>query len=166
MRFDDDVWYAKWFFWSLGIRDAFRPYWKRKEEKIREQGTTNLCFFIRTMVFTAPIILLLHATVYGAAVLTLTWVPVKLFGAKSYFSIIGAIALIALVVLGLKRMPRKEQSPVRLPVKRYPYQTVDADVTASRKNPTFVAVVIKWLVAIDQKICPTIEITYKQGVRR
>lgn len=166
MKFGDDVWYAKWFFWALGIRDAFRPSWKRKEREIRKTNRTNFCFFFRTMTVTAPLIILLHAVVYAAAVLSLTWLPVYFFGNKTYFSVLGAIALVALIVLGVKKFLMKFDQPVQGRVAPRPEYYLHESIPAKEVEPSFRSVVVEWLVSLDKKICPTIEFSQKREVRR
>lgn len=163
MKLDYDMWYVRWFFWALGIRDAFRPYWKGKEGEIRYTNRTNFCFFFRTMTVTAPLIILLHLVVYGLAILSLTWFPVHVFGGQTYFSVLGSIIAIALIIFGVN----KSLGKIRWPTKREPEPPRRATSPSTEEiEPSFFDLVREWAIAIDKKICPIVEFSKKKEVRQ
>ena len=145
MDLNRSKWYVRWYFWSLGIMDEF---WESYTVEEKEQTGTNLCAFMRTIFFSAPLVLLLSATMYTSALASVTVWPVYLFGFKVYGVGLGAVIvlvlLIALVVHLLdKRAKRKLEQPTK---------STKTDTT----NPSFVRVVWRWMSAKKQKFCPLV----------
>ena len=155
MNFKDlnpDLWYVKWFFWSLGIYTTFQnDFWS--ERRIRENGT-NLCFFGRTTLITAPVIIMLHVFMYVSAVLVLTIVPIRYFGGSGYLWILAAISVLCLVIFGMKRFYAwgREARYARRNIHRPTPQIM-------ARGPNFFDVLGQWRKAVHEKICPLVTFT-------
>lgn len=160
MNLNRQQWYVRWFFWSLGVWDTFLD---RDGALYMERHGTNLCFFLRTMFVWAPLILVLHAIVYGAAIAALTIVPIYLFGGSGYFWSIGAIVTLFLIIFGEKALRNhlRDRSYQRR-------QAADGAEAISTESvpaaPSFFRVLWEWFVAQKKKICPMITFP-KQEVR-
>ena len=159
MDLNPQSWYVRWFFWSLGILDAFLDNGERRW--YMERHGTNLCFFLRTIVLYTPLILLLHAVVYGVALAALTIVPVLIFGASGYFSTVIAITLLVLIVIGVKQW-RKHQQKGYQETELNRSARIAAVTEAIVAGPRFFQVLWAWLVAAKKKVCPMIRFLKRQ----
>lgn len=150
MDLNKSKWYVRWYFWSLGICEEFRDnhslIWNA------EKDGTNLCAFMRVILIYAPLILLLHAIVYAAALAVITVLPIWLFGLMSYGLVVGAIALlIILVALAINLVGELlDKRRTRIDAQEQAVKTTSADAT----DPSFVRVLGRWVVAKKRKVCP------------
>lgn len=146
-------WYVRWFFWSLGICDVFRD---RDTAWLVERDGISLCPFIRIMLVYAPLVIAFHAVVYVAAFMTLTAMPIYLFGGSAYLWGIGDVIILTLIIVGIKKL--NAWLDVRTPVSHAP----KIKKVSTSSGPSFFAVIRQWLVAVHEKICPTITFVANQ----
>ena len=159
MQLDSSRWFVRWYFWSQGIWDEFSD--RSDLWRVEEKGT-NLCHFMRVTLVWAPLVLLLNIAVYGAAIASLTVVPVVLFGFTFYLSLIGALATIALIVWAIKR--DRTTTPERQPLETRTRAT-EPVVEKPRvgAGPGFWKTLWLYLVAVKAKVCPTITFNGAEG---
>lgn len=158
MDLNPQSWHVRWFFWSLGIWDAFLDNGERGWQM--ERHGTNLCFFLRTIVLYTPLVLLLHAVVYGAALAALTIVPILIFGASGYFSTVIAITLLVLTVIGVKQWRKHQQKGHQEAELRRPAPVAVTEVITA--SPRFFQILWEWIVAVEKKVCPMIRFAKRQ----
>ena len=163
MQLNQEQWHVRLFFWSLGIWDAFMD--RNTKVSINRYGT-NLCFFVRVMVIGAPLVLALHAVVYGAAIAALTAVPVILFGFSWYLAGVAAITTIVLFIRGIKKFWDWRQDRYWERKDREHARAMEPPTEVHMPTPTlsFWAVVREWIKAHKAKICPMI--TFQSDKRR
>lgn len=148
MDLNRNKWYVRWYFWSLGILDEFLERYNSAEHK--ERTGTNLCAFMRTILFSAPLVLIFTAIVYATFLGVVTVWPIYLFGLKGYGIGLGVLVVLALLIcLGAmvynslieKRLARKQTA-----------KPTNTDET----SPGFFHLVWQWLKARKQKVCPLV----------
>lgn len=173
MELNPNSWYVRLFFWSVGIWGAFLDKeYRYVPDDLRERGT-NLCFFVRVMVVYMPLVLLLHAAFVVAAVVSLTALPIYLFGSIAYGWTLAAIAAVIVAILGVKRMLglrallRAIEQERAQREKRFVEQEREerSVVTEAPKGPSFFEVLWAYLVAGKKKICPSVTFLNPQEVR-
>ncbi len=147
MELKKDAWYARWFFWSLGICGSFLdifPY--NLEERTKEKGT-NLCFFVQCNLLYAPLILVLNAAAYIGALAVVTAIPIYLFGFVAYLWVAGGILAAILAIFAIYFLSSKlgELNEIK---------TRQKEKAAS--NPRFGSLLWAWCAAQKQKVCPLI----------
>ncbi|MBI2035983.1 MAG: hypothetical protein HYT12_04890 [Candidatus Liptonbacteria bacterium] len=155
MELDRKTWYVRLFFWCLSINDAFT---ENNTEGYAEYHGTNLCHLTRVMLIYTPVILLLHAVLFGSAVAAITVIPVHLMGFSGYISTVGALVVVAALIYAAKRYRRRQRdnSLGEGLGNRMPY---------SPKEPSFLALVWRGLVTLKQQtICPLITFADKKEV--
>jgi hypothetical protein len=167
MELERRQWFVRWFFWSLGIWNEFT---ERDDSWRMKRRGTNLCHFIRVTSVWAPLVLLLHLAVYGAAISALTLVPIALFGFTFYISLIVAIATVVLVVWASKRYMAYQRS--RAAHKAYTATSTAAPATEAKpvekappapRPPGFFETLWAYIVAIKRKVCPMISFREPEG---
>ena len=149
MELNRDKWYVRWYFWSLGICEEFRDdHYLQRDAK--ENGT-NLCAFMRVVLVYTPLILLFTAIAWTAALVTITVLPIWLFGFKGYGIGVGALVALCIFVyltitLVVWLKDKRESKALAQE------QTTNIDAT----SPSFVRVLGRWVVAKKRKVCPLI----------
>ncbi|TSC84869.1 MAG: hypothetical protein G01um101413_253 [Parcubacteria group bacterium Gr01-1014_13] len=146
MDLNRSKWYVRWYFWSLGIMEEFWERWSMTSEK--ERAGTNLCQFMRTILFSAPLVLLLNAIVYISALASLTVLPIYLFGFKIYGVGLGAVVTLVLLIISGSYL-YNSWTDRKL-------KQVDKPKKTDTANPSFVRVVWRFVQARKQKICPLV----------
>lgn len=167
MQMDRGQWHVRWFFWSLGIWDEFTDH---NSTWHTEENGTNLCHFIRVTLVWVPLVFLINIFVYGAALATLTLVPVVLFGFTTYIAFIVATAIVIAVVWASKYSSYKRRHREREQRFRETY-SADSSTAASSADatpmaagaPGFFKTLWAFIVAGKQKICPMITFREPQG---
>jgi len=155
MNLNKQSWYVRWFFWSLDILDKFVGC-----DTWRYQKGTNLCHFMRVILIYAPLVLVLHLALYGAAIGVVTVLPVYLFGWGSYGKTLGFVAagvfiwFVTQAILERRKITGQESIVAQSP----------KVVQASSAGPTFWQVVGEWLRAKKAKVCPLIAFNDSKGV--
>jgi hypothetical protein len=164
MNFKDTTkWYVRWFFWSADIWLTFREREYAMME-LRERGT-NLCFFIRTMFVSAPLVILLHIFVYGTAVVAVTYWPVKVFGAVGYLStlLVGGSIALTIFLRNKSRESKRKLEETRQRVMAQYTEAMVAEYVALPASPTFRSVAWEWILAQKKKVCPLITFTRQEA---
>lgn len=87
-------WRIRWFFWSLAIYDEFMGGDCQDDAWQYEKYGVNKCPMWRTNLVWAPIVLTLHAIVYGSVIAVLTVWPAYLFGVLSYTGFVIGVAVV------------------------------------------------------------------------
>ena len=154
---DRESWFVRWFFWSLGIYDAFLN--TDRTWRIEQYGA-NLCFYVRTMLIWAPFVLILHTIVYGAAIIALTAVPIHYFGGSGYAWIVSAVVLVIGIRLLRNYMIEREES--QRSVRRQTRREEIPAVAEAPRGPSFFDILWEWLVAQKKKICPMVTFAKQQ----
>ena len=157
-----NVWYVRWFFWSLGIlyqfKDVYSVPWKIEDTQKRG---TNLCMFVQSMLIWAPLVIILHLVLYGSALAALTAIPIYFFGFWGYAwgvgSIGGVIAVIVAALWCLKWSIEQREK------RRAAANTQKKEEKPSSKKapsaPSFFTIFWRWIVAKKQKFCLLIAFT-------
>lgn len=154
MNLKTNAWYVRWFFWSLGIVDAFfgQERYRLSQEYVERNGT-NLCFFVQCNLLYAPLILALNTATCLGALAVLTAAPIYFFGFITYLWILGVIGVIILAIyLVVKLIGYWVDRPV--------------EVKETEQNPGFGSVLWAWLAAKKQKVCPVIKFSDSQEEAR
>lgn len=154
MHLDRDLWYVRWFFWSLGIWDAFMDNgdttWRVETRGI------NLCPFVRIMLLYAPLVIVLHAVVYVAAFMAFTVIPIRLFGWSNYLWAFGVVIVFTLVaVVSIRKLNDWSAAQTAAYVPKIKKVSAFSD-------PSFFTVLRQWLAALHKKICPIITFVTSQ----
>lgn len=117
---------------------------------------TNLCYYIRTTLISAPLVILINAAVYISALICITYTPITLFGWGVYFSILGLTGLIALAAFLINKIPEKKLTEEQVLAK-----TKMAEAKRLRKlarGPSFLSLIWHWLVNQKKRVCPIINL--------
>jgi len=138
MYLDTRTWYVRWFFWSVGILEEFTGAYRAWE--ITKTGT-NLCYFVRVLLFSTPLVLLLHVALYAWILALVTIVPMAFFGATLYGIILLGELGGGVLLWGLFKLLKKNVTPISLP----PLTT-----------PSFIRVLWEALCAAKKRVCPLI----------
>lgn len=118
---------------------------------------------MRVSLLWGPAIILLNIVFYAAAIASVTYLPIHLFGFGGYGRIIAAIiALIAFIWLSSLAEAAFKDWLYQRKVNRIMREDASATEVAPtiNKGPSFASVVVTYAAATKQKICPTI--TFKQ----
>lgn len=170
---DKKSWHARLFFWSLCIWLKFKygQYWKGQLSKYERQ--TNLCFYMRTIIVWMPLVLGLHLMVWGALFYVSFILPGELFGFKAFgkfwLFVLLAAALVAAVIFGGIVYEENIEPKIRPKIRSYVRKRKEekrAAVAAKPPEPKGMSgweVLITWLVARKQAICPFI--SFQKEVR-
>ena len=152
MNLNKDKWYVHWYFWSLGICEQFSDNF-RLIDRAEIRGT-NLCAFMRVIIIYAPLILLLHAIVYAAALATVTVWPIYLFGLKWYGIGVGALVALVLTIIVVVKLViwllRKREEKIEA------QEQLAKPTNDNPTGPSFLRIVGQWVMAKKRKICPLI----------
>lgn len=152
MNCDMNLWYVKWFFWSLDIIDQFTGNtgrWKTPRAETFKNGT-NLCHFFRSILY-GSLIFTHTFCLYGFVVFVVFILPFILFPPSGVF---GIIALILLAVTAISAGIGAAVGIVYCG--GYGYEKIKVYYQKETKNPGFCTVVITYVVSIKQMFCPTI----------
>lgn len=154
MNLSANIWYVKWFFWSVAVIQATRGKPYNIDNRINQflQKGTNLCQFMRTILigtfFTGANIL-----VWINAVFVVFIYPCILFPPSDILSaiflllcILLAIAIVVGLAIGFVRVGTHVSEKV------YDWANKRSDT-----NPGFFTLMIKYIVSVKQKFCPAIK---------
>jgi hypothetical protein len=166
---------------ALSIWDEFRGEYTALWTPNSSGGyeSTNLCFFMRTILVWAPLVFLLHALMLFLAWVALWYFPASFFGAVVWAGYIGRFFLLVLgvwlLILGIKMLDEKMTVIIerrRKPPKPKPYKKPKIHVDLSRAKKVFQGIrdfsslLIDWAWAQKKKICPTIKFTEPQSEKK
>lgn len=146
--FDPEQPLSKLFFWALEIVDAFTEKYSHYEYK----NGTNLCHFIRVIVFYMPLTILSQLITWTAVLGAGLILPLYLFHWKVYLIglgvVVGAIVVIigGIVGFGLLMELYDERKSAR-----------SKGETEAQGEPTTTGVILAFLAAQKQKICPFVK---------
>ena len=142
-EFSKESWYVRVYFWCLTVCWRFlKPEYAEGEIRYIKEKGTNICSFSRVMLG-ALLILVLHLLVYGALIIALTMVPIRLFGGDFYLSIAWRVGLASLLVLvgvaamWFLRRKHKEQPAQEPAERRHGEETRRRVRRPVRTSPTF-----------------------------
>ena len=171
MELNPNVWYVRLFFWSFEIWSAFLEGDYARDRSHMEKNGTNLCFFIRVMVVYMPLVLLLHLGLVVVAVISLTALPIYLFGGIAYGWILATTAMVVGIIWGVKTMRQHRLRRARDMASLIDYVEVEEEPVASQvdtalKGPGFFEVVWAYIVAAKKQVCPSINFLPTKEVRR
>ena len=161
MNLDRKSWHVRLFFSSHGICDKFTGFdrnWYYDDfdrSWYYDDESTNLCHYVRVILLYAPLVFLAHLIFLAAALYVLILLPFQLFGTGYWYAIgiIAALAALAGIAVWFHRrwefvwskkheektsQPTPEPEPVKV------------------KRPGFFEVLWNYLIAVKQKICPTV----------
>jgi hypothetical protein len=148
MRINKERGIGKFFFWALGICEAFTD----RSLAYKYEHHTNLCHFVRVALFYAPIILLLQILFWAYAITALVIIPAYLFGFMSFLKtfgiVVGGIVALFLALIVIDLVVRMGYNGVRDWMKDFWYE--------HRHAPTLLTVVVEWAKAKKQRICPIV----------
>ncbi|MFZ2484641.1 MAG: hypothetical protein WAX80_01675 [Minisyncoccia bacterium] len=163
MDLDRELWYVRWFFWSLDIWDDFND----NNTQWKYRNGTNLCHFMRVIFVWCPLVLLLHLVLYASAIVVVTALPIYLYGGTSYAWVIGTIVATCVSIIVAKRFLKwveVEEVPHRIKQIYVGLATRIVNSSPSKPvktEPSFLKVILEYIVAAKKKICPTITFTRK-----
>lgn len=145
-----DSWHVRWFMWSSDVWQEFR------NGHAMHDLQTNLCYYVRTTLISAPLVLLINAAVYASALICITYTPITLFGWGAYLICLGWIGLIALTIFLINKLPEKklteEQALAKIRM---------AEAKRLRKlarGPSFLSLTWHWLINQKKRVCPIINL--------
>ena len=163
MNLKKQQWYVGWFFICLTIIDEFLDDYGHRKYKYYDGA--NLCTFMRVSLLWGPLIIALHIAIYSAAIASVTYLPVYLFGFDGYGWIIGAIIGVVAVIWLINaldnawkdwlRQRRYDRQSAKVMAPTAPSET-DYMEEIGHKGPSFISVLWDYAVAIKQRICPII----------
>lgn len=154
MNLDNNNRMTRLYLWSLGIVSKFldRRYY---EDKYNER--TNLCHFVRVIFLYMPLILLVQVLMILFSILAVVLLPIYLFGAGWYFgTTIGAG-----IVVGAIFIIRWNKEAIKEAIAYYhsrPRDVVESKARLVQEGPGLVDIIILWLKAQKQRVCPIINI--------
>lgn len=156
MDLSRDLWYVRWFFWSVGIV-SICSNWKndlrmKRDVTFYEIYGTTLCQFLRVVLIWAPFVIALHVIVYGGALVACIFLPGYLFGTGYVVTILGGGAFV-LLCWGVKRLWRTAVVPAidKIDVAIGHYQA-----NRQARGPSFPGIVWEQVKAAKRGVCPLI----------
>jgi hypothetical protein len=155
MLIDQRTWYARWFQWNCRVLDRAWPNRWHDDRESRYQGGTNLCHFMRTIMLgsLAAVISVVAMLAPIAALIVIPWLLYGLLPvASAWIGVITALAaLVALTWLLAEAMPKAFAA-----AKARAADAGDRAWSRIEAAPGFFGLIVRWLVAIKQRACPTI----------
>lgn len=157
-----DVWHAKLYFWALRVWHGFVD--RAEYQTSRYSKRTNLCYYIRVIVLWVPLVVLSYVAVLGGITYALFILPVKLFGLREFWTVVGVIALVVGIIVGIVFLASLFVRGVRRAV-RFPLDYLEQRQEQKREagKPSFASLIKEWIVAKKQKICPLINFGQPAG---
>ena len=147
-------WHARLYLWSHAI---WYQFWHKDNLDWYDNNrrNTNVCYYLRAMLVYMPLVILLHAALFAAAVWVTIVLPVHLFG----FSGIGKTMVITLLVaIGVSIM-------VGLVYGTWRWSDAIADARREHTRNiheqgelTFWEVVGAWISGVKHRICPLVTV--------
>lgn len=151
MNLSANRWYVAWFFWSCRALDNFCGGWDDRNSKYAAKGT-NLCHFFRTLMWGSLIFTSVFA-LYIWVVFVVLVLPFILF---KFASVGGALLVVTGIILGaitfLAALIGIFQGGILVT------ETIKTrNANLQQKEPSFLSLVIAYIVATKKKFCPTIQ---------
>lgn len=148
LELDRDSWHVRLYHWSERVRDSFIS---TNSQPVRR---TNLCMYLRTLFVWMPLALLAQVWLVGLVFYTFIYFPLANFG---LFSMVRAYVIVVLIIGSILayyryKKYRKEQAAMRS----------EPALPAANRGPGLLTVVMVYLRAAKQKICPFIEFSYSK----
>lgn len=161
MNLNKQQWYVRWFFTCLAVIDEFAG--DHGDRVYKNRHGASLCPFVRVSLIWGPLIILLHLVVYAGAIVSVTLLPIILFGFGSYITLIAGITgVIAVIWLCKKAEDALKQWRRRVREARWqaaieaPESDEQPKTEAVKKGPSFASVLWSYAVAAKQRVCPII----------
>lgn len=145
-----DSWHVRWFMWSSDIWQEFR------NGHAMHDLQTNLCYYIRTTLISAPLVILINLAVYVSALICITYIPITFFGWGVYFNILELVGFVALAIFLISKIPEKELTEEQALAKENL-----AEAKRLRKltrGPSFLSLTWHWLINQKKRVCPIINL--------
>ena len=145
MKTSVNAWYVRWFMWNCRVLENVFP-----NKIMYYENGTNLCQFFRTLLFgTIAAVWSIAVYVYIATVALI--MPFVLFGAMPVIStlaiVIAAVSLfIGSIVLVMYTAERSSDAS----------SWITEKTMGTSEHPTFLAVIVNYIVGVKKKFCPTI----------
>ena len=137
---------------AMDIWDNFVEWYPKRKY---EDGT-NFCHFVRMIVVYAPIAVVTNLLMWAVGVATLVVLPIHFFGAAGYIMTVISLAVLAGVIIGVRKLVVMRREKKALAPKEYVHQSARSDIP---KGPGFTALAGKYLAAKKAKICPPVVFT-------
>ena len=156
MDINKKQWYVRWFFFCLALIDEFMD--KRDWRVSQYRHRADLCSFMRVSLLWGPAVILLHIAFYTAAIASVTYLPVQLFGFGGYGLIIGAIVALTFAVWLAQKVwsTWEDWSWQKQRAEALEAESAANEMESTQKEPSFASVVWSYMVAVKQKVCPII----------
>ena len=155
MELNPNQWHVKFYFWCLDVWDAF-------QESHTNRNRSNLCQYIRTIFVWMPLALVANIGFWLYTFYVLIYFPLTHFGVVGSGKGYGTIALICGAIslyfyLKAKLKERREEQQLAADLAAGVSSSGSRHFEEEEKSPGFIEVIWLYLVAMKQKVCPTIE---------
>lgn len=130
-----EQWHVRLFYACAKLSDKFFV----RSTRVAEQDQSNFCQYVRVIIITAPIIILLHIAFVSLIIYTFVIYPIESFGLGIWTV---AMSIIFGLIFGIKQWVRNQPSFIE-PIKK-------------QKKVGFLKLIFSFIVALKHNACPVI----------
>lgn len=154
MELNPNQWHVKFYFWCLDVWDAFL-------DTYTDRHKSNLCQYIRTIFVWMPLAIVVNVGFWLYVLYTLLYFPLTHFGVAGSvagYLVVGLIGGSIWLHFFVKEKLAERRRERRWAAERASgIASSEATAEKEEKGPGFIEVIWLYLVAMKQKVCPTIE---------